>query len=65
MLGVDRVTVTRWINQKRSPSFNEVLRYEESTQLPFECFITRNPDLKMIREKLELQLEKIKDQMLK
>lgn len=60
LLGVDRVTVTRWRNQARSPKFDEILGYEELTQLPFECFISREPDLEAIKEKLELQLKNVK-----
>ncbi|MDD3323580.1 MAG: helix-turn-helix transcriptional regulator [Sulfurospirillaceae bacterium] len=60
ILKVDRVTVTRWKNQTRFPKFDEVLKYEEILGLPFECFISREPNLEAIKEKLEMQLRAVK-----
>ena len=63
LFNVDRVTVTRWRNKKRYPKFDQVLQYEDKTKLPFECFLSRNPDLDAIEKKLFEQiinLQKIK-----
>lgn len=60
LLGVDRATVTRWRNKTRFPKFDEVLKYEEQTKLPFECFISRKPNLDAIEDKLKEHLKNIK-----
>lgn len=60
LLPVDRVSITRWKNQTRFPKFDEVLKYEEILGLPFECFISREPNLEAIKEKLEMQLKAVK-----
>ena len=60
LLGVDRATVTRWRNKARFPKFDEVLKYEEQTKLPFECFISRKPNLDAIEDKLKEHLKNIK-----
>lgn len=64
LLEVSRVSVNRWRNGKRYPKFDEVLKYEEKLGLPFECFSTKEPDLKAIRDKLKQQLEAIEDLLL-
>ncbi|MFY9089374.1 helix-turn-helix domain-containing protein [Arcobacter aquimarinus] len=63
LLGVSRVSVTRWRTGKRYPKFDEIIKYEEELKLPFECFINRNPNLDEIRNKLEMQLELIKKEI--
>jgi transcriptional regulator with XRE-family HTH domain len=60
ILGVSRVTITRWRNCSRYPKFNEIIKYEKTLKFPFECFLDRNPNLIEIKEKLELQLKVIK-----
>ena len=60
LLGVDRVTVTRWRNKTRFPKFDEVLKYEDITGIPFICLTDRRPDLESIKERLENQLKAIK-----
>ncbi len=59
ILNVVQSTVTRWRTKKRFPKFDEVLSYEEKLGLPFECFISREPDLLSIKDKLEQQLKAI------
>lgn len=60
LLGVSRVSVTRWRIQQRYPKFDEILEYEEKLGFPFECFISRKPNLVTIKNKLESQLKAVK-----
>ncbi len=60
LLGVSRVSVTRWRTGQRYPKFDEILEYEKKLGFPFECFISREPDLENIKNKLEEQLKAIK-----
>ena len=55
LLNLDRGTITSWRINRRNPHFAEVLKYEEILVLPFECFITREPNL----EEILLHVEKI------
>jgi transcriptional regulator with XRE-family HTH domain len=63
LLGVSRVSVTRWRIGQRYPKFDEIIKYEEKLGFPFECFISRKPDLIAIKEKLEAQLRAIKKEI--
>lgn len=60
LLEVDRSSVTKWRTGSRYPKFDEIIRYENILGLPFECFVTREPNLEKIKEKLEWQLKAIK-----
>ena len=60
LLGVSRVSVTRWRTGQRYPKFDEILEYEEKLGFPFECFVSREPNLEEIKKKLEAQLKAIK-----
>lgn len=60
LLGVSRVSVTRWRTGQRYPKFDEIVEYEERLGFPFECFISRDPNLKAIKNKLEEQLKAVK-----
>ncbi|MDX4062198.1 helix-turn-helix transcriptional regulator [Aliarcobacter skirrowii] len=60
LLGVSRVSVTRWRIGQRYPKFDEVVDYEDKLGFPFECFTSREPDLEAIKTKLELQLKAVK-----
>ena len=60
LLGVSRVSVTRWRTGTRYPKFDEVVEYEKKLGFPFECFINREPNLETIKEKLEIQLKAVK-----
>lgn len=60
LLGVSRVSVTRWRTGQRYPKFDEIIEYEKKLGLPFECFISRKPNLEEIKDKLEAQLKAIK-----
>lgn len=56
LCGESRQQFTRWRTGQRSPSFEKVLIVEDKTGFPFECFISREPNLDAIKEKLEIQL---------
>ncbi len=60
LLKVSRVSVTRWRTGQRYPKFDEIIEYEEKLGFPFECFISRNPDLEIIKDKIEAQLKAVK-----
>ena len=60
LLEVDRSSVTKWRTGSRFPKFDEVVKYEELLGLPFECFISRDPNLEAIKDKLEAQLKAVK-----
>ena len=45
---------------QRYPKFDEIIEYEEKLGFPFECFISREPNLEEIKDKLEAQLRAIK-----
>ncbi len=60
LLGVSRVSITRWRTGSRYPKFDEVVEYENKLGFPFECFVSREPDLESIKDKLELQLKAVK-----
>ncbi|WP_419673055.1 helix-turn-helix domain-containing protein [Aliarcobacter butzleri] len=60
LLGVSRVSVTRWRTGQRYPKFDEIVEYEEKLGFPFECFISREPNLETIKDKLEAQLKAVK-----
>lgn len=60
LLGVSRVSVTRWRIGQRYPKFDEILEYEKKLGFPFECFISRKPNLEVIKNKLEEQLKAVK-----
>ena len=60
LLGVSRVSVTRWRTGQRYPKFDEIVEYEEKLGFPFECFISREPNLEAIKDKLEAQLKAVK-----
>ncbi|MFW3371946.1 helix-turn-helix domain-containing protein [Aliarcobacter butzleri] len=60
LLGVSRVSVTRWRTGQRYPKFDEIVEYEERLGFPFECFISRDPNLEAIKNKLEEQLKAVK-----
>lgn len=60
LLNVSRVSVTRWRLGQRYPKFDEIINYEKKLGFPFECFISRNPNLDEIRKKLEVQLKVVK-----
>lgn len=60
LLDVSRVSVTRWRLGQRYPKFDEIINYEKKLGFPFECFISRNPNLDEIRKKLEVQLKVVK-----
>jgi transcriptional regulator with XRE-family HTH domain len=60
LLGVSRVSVTRWRTGQRYPKFDEIIEYEEKLGFPFECFISRNPNLEAIKDKLEAQVKAVK-----
>ena len=60
LLGVSRVSVTRWRIGQRYPKFDEIVEYEKKLGFPFECFISREPNLEAIKDKLEEQLKAIK-----
>ena len=60
LLGVSRVSVTRWRTGTRYPKFDEVVEYEKKLGMPFDCFISRTPDLEEIKDKLEMQLKAVK-----
>ena len=60
LLGVSRVSVTRWRIGQRYPKFDEILEYEEKLIFPFECFISRKPNLITIKNKLEAKLRAVK-----
>ena len=60
LLEVDRSSVTKWRTGSRFPKFDDVVEYEEKLGLPFECFISRDPNLEAIKDKLEAQLKAVK-----
>ena len=60
LLEVDRSSVTKWRTGSRFPKFDEVVKYEELLGLPFECYISRDPNLEAIKDKLEAQLKAVK-----
>jgi len=60
LLGVSRVSVTRWRTGSRYPKFDEVVKYENKLGFPFECFTSREPDLDAIKDRLEIQLKAVK-----
>ena len=60
LLGVSRVSVTRWRTGTRYPKFDEVVEYEKKLGMPFDCFISRTPDLTLVKDKLENQLKAVK-----
>lgn len=60
LLGVSRVSVTRWRTGQRYPKFDKILEYEEKLGFSFECFISREPNLEAIKDKLEAHLKALK-----
>ena len=61
LCGESRQQFTRWRTSQRSPSFEKVLKIEAILNLPFECFISRDPDLEAIANKLKQQLANIEE----